>query len=143
MSHAVRRSTRSRNITEINLDSDDYEFLDDDDDDYGADVRKNKAKEKGKSKKGTKSVQPMYGHFRSTDTLDQDPFSDDEENEALRRHREICEKCHRAPAHKLLATFRKKSKKRSKKRKRTTDDEFEESESEETFIELGGWVQWS
>lgn len=138
--HGVRRSTRTKKAAEVRLDFDDEEYTDDEYD--VSKDRRSKSSGKAKHKKRVKSAQPMYGHFRSIDTLDQDPFSDDEDNEALRRHRDICEKCHLAPAHKLLAAFKKKSKGKGKKRKRSTDDEFEQSESEQTFVDLGGWVQW-
>ncbi|KDR85372.1 hypothetical protein GALMADRAFT_234197 [Galerina marginata CBS 339.88] len=134
-----RRSTRTRKATEIHIDSDEDEYIDDDDYDDTRAKRKTKGTIKGRRR--VKSVQPMYGHFRSIDTLDDDPFSDDEDNEALRNHRGICEKCHLGPAHKLLANFKKKNKGKGKRRKRSTDDEFEESEGEQTFIDLGGWVQ--
>ncbi|KAF4623265.1 hypothetical protein D9613_002145 [Agrocybe pediades] len=132
----LRRSTRSKKTTEINLVS---EPGSDDDADY--DGPRSRSHKKGKSKKKVKSAQPMYGHFRSVTTLDEDPFSDDDENQSLRQHRQICEKCHLGPAHKLLAAFKKKPKGKGRKRKRSTDDEFEESEGEETYIELGGWVR--
>ena len=114
-----------------------------DDEDYVEENRSGKkAKGHGKAPRRKKSSPPMYGHVRSIDCLDDDPFSDDEENEALRLHRNICEKCHRLPAHLLLANFRKKAKGRGRKRKRSTDDEFEESEGEETYLDMGGWVRW-
>lgn len=134
---SVRRSTRTRKAAEIHLD-----FEDDDDEYNDTKDRTSKSNGNARPKKRVKSAQPMYGHFRNIDTLDQDPFSDDEDNEALRRHRSICEKCHLAPAHSLLAAFKKRSKRKGKKRRRSTDDEFEQSESEQTFIDLGGWVQW-
>uniref|UniRef100_A0A8H7YAC3 Chromatin remodeling factor mit1 n=1 Tax=Psilocybe cubensis TaxID=181762 RepID=A0A8H7YAC3_PSICU len=133
----VRRSTRMKKVTKVRLDFDDDEYTDDD----GVSERR-RSKSHAKAKKNrVKSARPMYGHFRSIESLDQDPFSDDEDNEVLRQHRSICEKCHLAPAHKLLAAFQKKSKGKGKKRKRSTDDEFEQSDSEQTFIDLGGWVQ--
>ncbi|CAA7268012.1 unnamed protein product [Cyclocybe aegerita] len=135
--HPTRRSTRSRKAIEINLVSDDDEYIDEDE-------LARKHKQKGKTSKKTsrpKSALPMYGHFREISTFKDDPFSDDEENEALRRHRDLCEKCHLGPAHKQLAAFKKRSKGKGKKRKRSTDDEFEESDSEQRYIDLGGWVQ--
>lgn len=131
----VRRSTRTRKATEINLVSDDDEYTEDNRDES----RAKKIKGHGKSKKN-KSSPPMYGHIRSIGSLDDDPFSD-EENEPLRFHRDICEKCHRPPAHKLLENF-KKSKGKGRKRKRSTDDEFEESDGEQTYLDMGGWVRW-
>lgn len=133
----LRRSTRAKKTTEINLVSEDDEH---DNDDYNDSL--SKGHKKAKPKKKAKSTQPMYGHFRSITTLDEDPFSDDEENQALRQHRLICEKCHLGPAHQLLAAFKKRSKGKGRKRKRGTDDEFEESEGEERYNSLGGWVRW-
>lgn len=136
----VRRSTRTKKATEIHvIDSEDDEYLDDDD--YNART-KLKVRTKKKRNPHIKSAPLMYGHFRDITTLDEDPFSDDEDNEALRRHRAICEKCHLGPAHKLLATFKKKSKGKGKKRKRSTEDEFEESDDEDKYVNMGGWVQW-
>ena len=137
ISRPTRRSTRGRKATEIKVDDDDYEFIDDDSDDG-----RKKAKAPKVKRSTRKSVIPMYGHFRDIKTLDDDPFSDDEENEDLRRHRQICEKCHLGPAHKQLAAFKKKANKKGKKRRRGTDDEFEESDNEEKYHNIGGWVQW-
>ena len=134
----ARRSTRAKRATEIHvIDSDDDDYLDDDD--YNAPT-KLKVRTKNRNTH-IKSAPPMYGHFRDITTLDEDPFSDDEDNEALRRHRAICEKCHLGPADKLLAAFKKKSKSKGKKRKRSTE-EFEESDDEDKYINMGGWVQW-
>jgi hypothetical protein len=135
---SARRSTRIRKATEIHvIDSDEDDYLDEGHD------RRTKAKSKTKKKAShAKLAPPMYGHFRDITSRDEDPFSDDEENAALRQHRAICEKCHLAPAHKLLAAFKKKSKIKGKKRKRSTDDEFEESDNEDKYINMGGWVQW-
>jgi chromodomain-helicase-DNA-binding protein 4 len=133
---SFRRSTRSRKAAEIVLVSDD-----DSDGEYNSRARKVNA-QPARKKRHVKSVQPMYGHFRDISTLDEDPFSDDEEREVLRRHRKVCEKCYQSPAHVLLEQFRKKSKRKGKKRKRGTDDEFEESEDDDSYIGMGGWVQW-
>lgn len=136
----ARRSTRTKKATKIHVvDSEEEDYLDDDD--YNAHT-KLKVGTKKKRNSHIKSAPPMYGHFRDIATLDEDPFSDDEDNEALRRHRAICEKCHLAPAHKLLATFKRKPKGKGKKRKRSTEDEFEESDDEDKYINMGGWVQW-
>ncbi|KAF8807753.1 hypothetical protein BYT27DRAFT_7189847 [Phlegmacium glaucopus] len=124
----IRRSTRSK-VTKISLITDEEDYLDEDE----------KGKGKTKIKKFTQP-KPMYGRIRAVTTIQDDPFPDDEEHEALRRHRNICEKCHLKPAHLLLAAFKKKSKGRGKKRKRSTDDDFEESEDEQKYIDMGGWV---
>ncbi|PPQ64493.1 hypothetical protein CVT26_002032 [Gymnopilus dilepis] len=107
-----RRSTRTKKAVKINLVSDDEDYVEEN-------RSGKKAKGHGKAPRRKKSSPPMYGHVRSIDCLDDDPFSDDEENEALR----------------------KKAKGRGRKRKRSTDDEFEESEGEETYLDMGGWVR--
>jgi chromodomain-helicase-DNA-binding protein 4 len=139
MSGPTRRSMRK--VTKINLIVDE-DYLDEDEmDSQSQDQR---AKSKGKTK-ANKSIQikPMYGRIRAVSTIRDDPFPDDEKHEALRRHRDICEKCHQKPAHMLLAAFNKKrSKGNGKKRKRSTDDEFEESEDDQKYINMGGWVTW-
>ncbi|KAF9479710.1 hypothetical protein BDN70DRAFT_878461 [Pholiota conissans] len=142
-SRATRKSTRTRKTTTIVIDSDDDNYVDEDDEEDEDIYIKKKNEDKAKKKKPhrPKSAQPMYGRFRDISTLDDDPFSDDDDNELLRHHRDICEKCHLAPAHKLLISFKKKSKRKGKKRKRSTDDEFEESDNEEKFEQMGGWVQ--
>ncbi|KAF8167730.1 SNF2 family N-terminal domain-containing protein [Crassisporium funariophilum] len=138
----TRRSTRQKKTTTINLVSDEDEYEDDDD---GSDNVVPRAKGKAKDKKSKKparpkSAQPMYGHFRDVSYIKDDAFSDDEEHGALRNHRDICEKCHLKPAHTLLAGFKKRSRTKGKKRKRT-DDEFEETDDEQKYIDMGGWVR--
>ena len=54
----------------------------------------------------------------------------------LRAHRDICEKCHREPAHVLL----KKLGKRKGRKKKQTDDLSEDEE--DMYNALGGWVRW-
>lgn len=130
-----RRSMRSR-VTKINLISDEEDYLDEDEMDSDSQDRKAKAK----TKKPTQP-KPMYGRIRDITTIRDDPFPDDEEHEALRRHRDICEKCHLKPAHLLLAAFKKKSKGKGKKRKRSTD-EFEESDNDQKYLDMGGWMTW-
>ena len=134
----TRRSMRK--VTKINLVADD-DYLDEDGMDSQSQERRAKAKGKSKTKKST-HIKPMYGRIRAVTTIRDDPFPDDEDNEALRCHRDICEKCHQKPAHLLLATFKRKSKGNGKKRKRSTDDEFEESEDDQKYINMGGWVTW-
>ena len=135
----TRRSTRTK-VTKINLISDDEGFLDDEEE-MSSDDQDRRAKAKSKSKiKKFIHPKPMYGRVRAVTAIQDDPFPDDEEHEALRRHRDICEKCHRKPAHLLLAAFRKKPKGKGKKRKRSTDDE--ESEDDQKYIDMGGWITW-
>jgi hypothetical protein len=134
----VRRSTRGRKTTKIELDSDgDYV-------DGQADAPKRRIKLLGPKKKTfqPRSVIPAYGRLRDIDTVDEDPFDNDDEKEILRLHRRVCEKCHEGPAHSLLAAWNKRSKAKGKKRKRNTDDDFEWSDDEERFKSLGGWIQW-
>lgn len=132
-----RRSTRNRKAMEIELDSDaDYAGA------QPANARKIKILGPRKKAPRSKSLVPMYGRVRDIKSIGEDPFSDDDGREVLRLHREVCEKCHDGPAHKMLEAFRKKSKGKGKKRKRSTDDEFEWSDDEEKFLSLGGWVQW-
>ena len=136
----TRRSTR-RKVTKINLIADEEDYLDEDEMDSQSQDRRAKTQGKTKSKKSTQ-IKPMYGRIRAVTTIGDDPFPDDEEHEALRRHRDICEKCHQKPAHLLLAAFKKRSKGNGKKRKRNTDDEFEESEDDQKYINIGGWMTW-
>lgn len=136
----TRRSMRKK-VTKINLISDEEDYLDEDEMDSLSQDRRAKAQGKTKTKKSTQ-IKPMYGRIRAVTTIRDDPFPDDEEREALRRHRDICEKCHQKPAHLLLAAFKKRSKGNGKKRKRSTDDEFEESEDDQKYINMGGWMTW-
>jgi chromodomain-helicase-DNA-binding protein 4 len=136
----TRRSMRKK-VTKINLITDEEDYLDEDEMDSQSRDRRAKGKGKIKAKKSTQ-IKPMYGRIRAVSTIRDDPFPDDEEHEALRRHRDICEKCHQKPAQLLLAAFKKRSKSNGKKRKRSTDDEFEESEGDEKYINMGGWVTW-
>ncbi|KAG6854233.1 hypothetical protein C0991_009251 [Blastosporella zonata] len=84
-----------------------------------------------------KESRPAYGHFRSVADLDND-LHFGEETGPTQKHRDICEKCHEPPAHKLLRAISMKGKRRSKKKK---NDEFEDSDDEERLIGLGGWVR--
>jgi chromodomain-helicase-DNA-binding protein 4 len=136
----TRRSARTK-ATKINVISDEEDYLGEDGMDSESQDRIAKAKGKIKKRKSA-HPKPMYGRIRAVATIRDDPFPDDEEHEALRRHRDICEKCHQKPAHLLLAAFKKKSKGKGKKRKRSTDDEFEESEDDQKYIDMGGWMTW-
>ncbi|KAG6885407.1 hypothetical protein C0993_002140 [Termitomyces sp. T159_Od127] len=140
----TRRSARdSRRIRKelIDLDSDiDTDGADlsyDDDDTYSS--RQHYTKIKSKKPMRKRASRPAYGNLRSVVDLDYDSHSD-EEIAVLWKHRDICEKCHQPPAHKLLQKLSKRARRRSKKRK--TEDEFEESgDEEERLISLGGWVR--
>ncbi|KAG5636366.1 hypothetical protein H0H81_008284 [Sphagnurus paluster] len=91
-----------------------------------------------KTKKKSRGSRPAYGHFRPIAELDCD--SSDEESAVFRKHRDICEKCHKNPAHTLIQAIVKKGKAKSRRRK-NSEDEFEVSDDEERFAALGGWVR--
>ncbi|EAU92718.2 SHREC complex subunit Mit1 [Coprinopsis cinerea okayama7 len=129
-----RRSARQKATVKVNLDSD-YE-----EDEEGDDYSEYSYAKPSKGKKVAAKVPiPSYGHIRKVQDLKYDPYPDDEDNIALRAHRNICEKCHLRPAHILLRNLNK-SKGKGKKRKRSPEDDFEMSDSER-FNNLGGWVQ--
>lgn len=138
----TRRSTRSKKVLKVKLDESTY--LDSDQDDEDSD---NYSRAKGKQKPKKKRIRgaasrPALGRFRAVSELDYDSHTD-EETAPLREHREICEKCHRAPAHVLLEAERKKPKGKGRRKKKTSDDEFEESGDEiDKLTALGGWVRW-
>lgn len=141
----TRRSTRTRKGVKVNLDTDAYLNSCSESSDGGSDEFETHPRAKGakKLKKAVrnKASRPAYGHFRVVADLDYDSHSD-EETAPLREHRNICEKCHRGPAHKLIQALLKKPKSKGKRRK-TTEDEFEESgDEEEKLAALGGWVRW-
>ncbi|KAF9015550.1 SNF2 family N-terminal domain-containing protein [Cyathus striatus] len=136
-----RRSTRNKRTTNVRIrspyDEDDTgSEMNDSDYDYR---RRNKNK-KVNTRRIQKALPPAYGSVRDISELEGDPFPEDEENIPLRRHRDICEKCHMEPSHRLIAKLLK-TKGKKKKRKQSTDDEFEESDSEETYKSWGGWVR--
>jgi len=123
----TRRSSRTKKRTTIIIDDDDYDY------DDAAPVSA-KLKSKGKARQA-KTAPPLYGRIRDIKHIDDDPYSD-EENEPLRRHRGMCEKCHQEPAHLQLS----KLKKRGRRKRKRTEDEY--SDEEEGLEALGGWVQW-
>jgi len=129
-----RRSTRARKATEILLDSD-ADYVD------AQPASPRRLKLIGPKKSSRPPVTPLYGRVRSIKTLLEDPFDDDDDNAILRRHRQMCEKCHEGPAHKQLAAL-KKPKNRGRKRKRSPEDDFEYTDDEERLQKQGGWVQW-
>lgn len=81
-----------------------------------------------KSKK-SKAIKPAYGLIRNVDNL----YDSDSESTPLRAHRDFCERCHRKPAHRLKANYKKR-------RKRKTDDIF--SDDDDSYENLGGWIRW-
>lgn len=137
----TRRSTRSTRNTKTVLGVDSTGTESSDDDTGYESSRRSSRKSKAPLRKKVvklKTCQPAYGHFRSVSEIDYDTYPNDAKNVSLRQHNSLCEKCQLEPAHKLLAA--PKSKKR--KRKKSTEDEFEESEGEEKFNALGGWIRW-
>ncbi len=128
-----RRSTRARKATEILLDSDV---------DYVDAPSPRRLKLIGPKKSSRRPVIPLYGRVRNIKTLLEDPFDDDDDSAVLRRHRQMCEKCHEGPAHDQLAALKKKPKNRGRKRKRSPEDEFEDTDDEDRLQRQGGWVQW-
>ncbi|KAG6830296.1 hypothetical protein H0H92_001374 [Tricholoma furcatifolium] len=136
---STRRSTRRamRNQKKMNggtdVDTDGAELS------YGEDYIPRKASKKPKNLTRPKGSRPAYGHFRPVTDLEYD-YDSDEETAPLRVHRDICEKCHQPPAHRLLLKLAKKGKGRSKKKR--TEDDFEDSgDEEERVVSLGGWVR--
>ncbi|KAK0478320.1 SNF2 family DNA-dependent ATPase [Armillaria novae-zelandiae] len=139
-----RRSTRYRKPMKIDINEFSEESSDGGDSEDYITSRSTKAKASKNKKKGVRgsASRPAYGFFRPIADIDYDPFSDDESS-ALRAHRSICEKCHRAPTHVLQAAAQKKKKGRGRKRKATSDDELESDSADEVerLGELGGWVR--
>src|SRR5205807_1274154 len=86
-SPGLRRSTRVRKATEILLDSD-ADYVD------AQPASPRRLKLIGPKKSSRPPVTPLYGRIRSIKTLLEDPFDDDDDNAVLRRHRQMCEKCH-------------------------------------------------
>ncbi|KAF9244536.1 hypothetical protein BU15DRAFT_42035 [Melanogaster broomeanus] len=132
----TRRSGRSRKTARSNLA--DGEVSDDDTYHDGPQRRaKHKEAAGGPKKKRSATARPAYGNFRDINDLDFDAY-DEEVTKALRAHRDICEKCHKLPAHQQLKTARKQ--KKGRRRSRNDDDETDEDD-EEHIQGLGGWVR--
>lgn len=137
----TRRSTRIRKGVKLNLDTDSYGDNTSESSGYASPSSRSKGK-KPKRIARTKTSRPAYGHFRDVEDLDYD-FDSDEEDVSLNRHRDICEKCHKGPTHKLLQAFIKKGKGKAKQRRKSLEDELEQSDDEEErLVRLGGWVRW-
>lgn len=139
----ARRSTRERKSTRTNL-ADDY-VDEDGDSETDSEMYLETSRKRGKSKAGAKIQKrirrgpvsrPAYGIFRSVTDLGFDAY-EEEDTELLRAHRDICEKCHKAPAHAQLG----KPKKGRKKAHKEDEDDFEEDE-DDLVQSLGGWVRW-
>ncbi|KAG0704357.1 SNF2 family DNA-dependent ATPase [Suillus ampliporus] len=139
----ARRSARERKSARNNL-ADDYveEAADSETDGetYGTSKGSLKSKPAAKTQKRLRRgpvSRPAYGIFRSVADLEFDAY-EEEDTELLRAHRDICEKCHKAPAHVQL----EKPKKGRKKSHKEDDYAFEENEDEGDLIQsLGGWVR--
>lgn len=106
---------------------------DDDDDDY--EEEEEVSYKKGKKKVVPKKPRPTYGLIRGIEDLD----DSDTETPFVRAHRNVCEKCHKEPAHILLNKFRKR--KGRKKVRKTNEQNITEDEME-SIQNLGGWVHW-
>ncbi|KAG2755489.1 hypothetical protein P692DRAFT_20793136 [Suillus brevipes Sb2] len=136
----ARRSARERKSAKINL-AEDYVDETGDSESNGESFMET-SKRAGKSKAAAKTrklkrgpvSRPAYGIFRSVADLEFDAYEED--TELLRAHRDICEKCHKAPAHVQL----EKPKKGRKKIRKEDDYGFEENE-DDLIQALGGWVR--
>ncbi|KAG1825750.1 SNF2 family N-terminal domain-containing protein [Suillus subaureus] len=137
----ARRSARERKSARTNLAEDYVEDTGDSESDGESYMETSKragksraaAKTQKRLKRGPVS-RPAYGIFRSVADLEFDAYEED--TELLRSHRDICEKCHKAPAHVQL----EKPKKGRKKIRKDEDHGFEESE-DDLIQPLGGWVR--
>lgn len=134
-----RKSTRSRRSARSNLaDGLVGEGESDGDTYHDSPRRKSRTQEAGKKLKNKRpaTARPAYGYFRDIDDLDFDSYGD-EATSALRSHRDVCEKCHKPPAHEQLTKAKKKG------RSKTKDDKEESNDDDEDHIRgLGGWVRW-
>ncbi|KAF7965127.1 hypothetical protein HWV62_45541, partial [Athelia sp. TMB] len=144
ISPPTRRSTRStKGVLSRYQDAKDYqdgESSDDESDFTNANISRrgrvnNAPKAKKKAKRG-QAARPAYGNVRAVDDLAGDALSD-EETASLRAHRDICEKCHRGPADKLI----KAESKRKPRKKRGPESDEDEGSIVEQLENLGGWVR--
>ncbi|KAG1757761.1 SNF2 family N-terminal domain-containing protein [Suillus lakei] len=139
----ARRSARERKSARTNLAEDYVDEPGDSDSESDGESYMETSKRAGKSTAATKTQKrlkrgpvsrPAYGIFRSVADLEFDVYEED--TELLRAHRDICEKCHKAPAHVQL----EKPKKGRKKIRKEDDYGFEENE-DDLIQSLGGWVR--
>ncbi|KAF8898923.1 SNF2 family N-terminal domain-containing protein [Infundibulicybe gibba] len=131
-----RQSTRLRRGVRVAYGSAPSSAVDSDSDMYTPHTMPTKVKRIVRGK----ASRPAYGYLRTVADLDYDSHSDDE-SAPLREHRQICERCHRGPAHELIEAFMNKPKSARTRRKKTPG-EFEISEDEEEKLNnLGGWVR--
>lgn len=128
-----RRSTRSRRTARVNL-IDDAESEGDSYHDSPGQKSGDRGAGKKHRKKRPAATRPAYGHFRDVGDLDFD-FFEDEATSSLRAHRDVCEKCHKSPAHEELKVFKK-----GRRRPKVAEDESDDDE--DRIRSLGGWVQW-
>ncbi|KAK2461624.1 hypothetical protein APHAL10511_006087 [Amanita phalloides] len=100
-------------------------------------ILKPRSKSRTKKDKRKKSIKTGYGHVHDVSDIE---CESDDDFSPLRRHRDICEKCHEQPAHDLLKSHNQRPKGKSSRKK--VVDEFEETEDEvERMNSLGGWVR--
>jgi hypothetical protein len=140
----ARKSSRSTKNTKAKYTEAD-EYVDDEDEtDESDEPRKPRGgkAQKPKMKKIVrgKASRPAYGNVRHVADLDYDALSD-EETAPLRAHRDVCEKCHKGPAHELIEAAERKPKGKGHKKKDEDLDDFEGDEMER-LTALGGWVRW-
>lgn len=130
----TRRSTRARRNAHLNL-ADDEES--DEDTYHDSSRRRSRSQDVPQrfKKKRPVTARPAYGHFRDIGDLDFDPY-EDEATSSLRAHRDVCEKCHKRPAHKQLTELKKG-------RRKIKGDDDESDDNEDHIRGLGGWVRWS
>ncbi|KAI0936745.1 hypothetical protein AcV5_004808 [Taiwanofungus camphoratus] len=137
---STRRSTRTQKRARSDFDDGDFEDeLDEISDEYAVEKPTKPKVTKKKVIRG-KASRPAYGRFRVIADLELDK-QEDEETAPLRAHRDVCEKCHREPAHDLLAAAAKKSKKGKRKNSKNSEDEDIDGNEEERLAALGGWVR--
>lgn len=134
-----RKSTRSRRSARSNLADGLVDEGESDGDTYHDNPRHNSRTQESRKKlkkKRPATARPAYGRFRDIDDLNFDSY-EDEATSSLRAHRDICEKCHKPPAHEQLTKAKKKG------RRKTKNDTGESDDDDEDHIRgLGGWVRW-
>lgn len=103
-------------------------------------VRKTRNEVLPKKVRIKRPAKPAYGHVHDISDIE---YESDDELACLRRHRNICGKCHEGPAHDLLQKFKKRSRNKSSRKKPTRDELVETEDEDERLNSLGGWVRWS
>ncbi|KAF8634457.1 hypothetical protein AX15_000900 [Amanita polypyramis BW_CC] len=98
--------------------------------------RSHRGDEHKKKTRRKKPIKPAYGCIHDVSDIEYE--SDDE----LRRHRDICEKCHERPAHELLWDHNTRSRSKSSRKKAAVKGGLDESEDGvEKLRSLGGWIR--